>query len=624
MIQNSGTIGSISAIHFSTTNSINNTGTIKDEITGIRVEENSHVGNIDNSGTIEGGLAAILAPEADSNSIYSINLLGTNARLIGDVYAPSATVAIKYGAVFSTENAYAVQGFIIENGAMLNMGIGNSTTGDLASGITVSNALDNFGTLNLASGVTGTLHGDYQQSNSGLLRIGVASDSSYGKLVVDGTATLASNAKIVVDVSNPNYSFSAKSLQDVLSASSLSSDGSFTVSDNSQLFDFGAVKDGNTVDLTLAKSSSVLDSVINTGNSPARGAAGVLDEAIGNDPGGELAGYFVGLSSEQEVSDAVTQTLPTVAGNTSNAIGNTLSGINRVIQARQGDNSGLSSGDAPLSEKNLWIKTFGSWADQDEREGISGFDADTQGLAIGADAAVSDNTRLGLAFAYAQTNLDNDSNIAPQSADIDTFQLIGYGSYALAPDTELNFQLDGGQNRTDSKRNMPFADATAKADFDGYNVHAGVGIGHSMRLSEQLTFVPSARADYTWIESESYREKGAGALNLDVDSNDAEELLLSVDGKVEYSLSDATVVSANLGAGYDVIDEDSSITSTYAGASGAAFKTPGLNLEPWLARAGLGLSHTLASGTEVSLRYDAETRSDFTNQGASLKARWAF
>ena len=624
MIQNSGTIGSISAIHFSTTNSINNTGTIKDEITGIRVEENSHVGNIDNSGTIEGGLAAILAPEADSNSIYSINLLGTDARLIGDVYAPSATVAIKYGAVFSTENAYAVQGFIIENGAMLNMGIGNSTTGDLASGITVSNALDNFGTLNLASGVTGTLHGDYQQSNSGLLRIGVASDSSYGKLVVDGTATLASNAKIEVDVSNPNYSFSAKSLQDVLSANTLNSDGSFAVSDNSQLFDFGAVKDGNTVDLTLVKSSSVLDSVINTGNSPARGAAGVLDEAIGNDPDGELAGYFVGLSSEQEVSDAVTQTLPTVAGNTSNAIGNTLSGINRVIQARQGDNSGLSSGDAPLSEKNLWIKTFGSWADQDEREGISGFDADTQGLAIGADAAVSDNTRLGLAFAYAQINLDNDSNIAPQSADIDTFQLIGYGSYALAPNTELNFQLDGGQNRTDSKRNMPFADATAKADFDGYNVHAGVGIGHSMRLSEQLTFVPSARADYTWIESESYREKGAGALNLDVDSNDAEELLLSVDGKVEYSLSDATVVSANLGAGYDVIDEDSSITSTYAGASGAAFKTPGLDLEPWLARAGFGLSHTLASGTEVSLRYDAEARSDFTNQGASLKARWAF
>jgi uncharacterized protein with beta-barrel porin domain len=84
------------------------------------------------------------------------------------------------------------------------------------------------------------------------------------------------------------------------------------------------------------------------------------------------------------------------------------------------------------------------------------------------------------------------------------------------------------------------------------------------------------------------------------------------------------VLSANLGAGYDVIDEDSSITSTYAGAPGAAFKTPGMDMEPWLARAGLGLTHTLANGTEVGLRYDAEARSDFTNQGASIKARWAF
>ncbi|MEK1907952.1 MAG: hypothetical protein AAAB13_19435, partial [Pseudomonas sp.] len=85
-----------------------------------------------------------------------------------------------------------------------------------------------------------------------------------------------------------------------------------------------------------------------------------------------------------------------------------------------------------------------------------------------------------------------------------------------------------------------------------------------------------------------------------------------------------TVLSANLGAGYDAINEDGSITSTYAGASSAAFSTPGLDMEPWLARAGLGLNHTLENGTEVSLRYDAEARSDFTNQGASIKARWAF
>lgn len=602
---------------------LNNSGVIAGDAVGVFLGS-GQIGVINNSGVISGQYYAIV-DISTAESIPAINILGTQARLIGDVYSIGSTLTLKSGADFANESAIVANRLVIENGATLRMGAGIAKADNgYEDGITLENDLSNAGTLSLAAGVTGTLnHGTYNQSASGALKIGVASDSSYGKLVVDGTATLASNAKVIVDVSNPNYNFSSQRLQDVLSAGTLVSDGTFAVSDNSQLFDFGAVKDGNTIDLTLKKATSVLDSVINTGNTPATDAAGVLDEAIANDPNSELASRFVGLTSEQQVSDAVTQTLPTVAGNTSNSIGNTLDGINRVIQARQESNSGLSSGEV-LADDNLWIKAFGSWAKQDERSGISGYDADTQGLAIGADAAVGEHARLGVAFAYAQTNLDNDSNIAPQSADIDTYQLIGYGSYALAPDTELNFQIDGGQNRTESQRRMPFANSTAEADYDGYNFHAGVGIGHNLRLSEQLSFVPSARIDYTWIESDSYREKGAGALNLDVDSNDAEELLLSVDGKLNYALTEATLVSANLGAGYDAIDEDSSITSTYAGAPGAAFKTPGMDLEPWVARAGLGLTHTLAGGTEVSLRYDAEARSDFTNQGASFKARWAF
>lgn len=628
-IVNSGTISGIGidgvgiGIDTGTTiDSVSNSGTINGTLVGIQVYD-SAIGSIDNSGTISGTQYAI--SDLSFSGISAINITGNTARLVGDVDAGNSLFTLRSGAVFSSENAIAVDRFVIENSATLKMGAGLSTSGTMDDGIVAFTGFSNAGTLSLAAGVTGTIYGDYDQASSGALKIGVADDNAYGKLVVDGTATLLSNAKIMVDVSNPGYSFTASTLNDVLSANNLISDGTFAVSDNSLLFNFGAVKDGNTVDLTLAKAESagVLDSVINTGNNPAQEAAQVLDNALAVDPTGELASNFIGLTSEQEVSNAVTSTLPTVAGSASNATSSTLAGLNRVIQAHQDSNRGLSSGDA-LSNGDLWIKTFGSWAEQNERSGISGYDANTKGLAIGADAAVSETTRLGLAFAYAQTDLDSDSRVAPQSAQIDTFQLIGYGSYALSSDTELNFQLDAGQNRNESKRHMPFADATAHADYNGYNVHAGIGIGHNMHLSEQLTFVPSARADYTWIGTDSYHEKGAGALDLDVDSNDTEELLLSIDGKLNYALSEATLLSANLGAGYDVIDEDGTITSTYAGAPGAAFRTQGLDLEPWLARAGLGLTHTLSGGTEVSLRYDAEARSDFTNQGASVKARWAF
>lgn len=361
----------------------------------------------------------------------------------------------------------------------------------------------------------------------------------------------------------------------------------------------------------------VFDSARQLSNSPALNAARVIDATP------ELLALFAGLDGQQR-SDAASQTLPLVLGATTSAISNSLSMVNNVIQARQGSTSGLSSGDPALGGEHFWIKSFGSWARQDARNGVSGFDADSKGLALGVDAAVSETTRLGLAFAYAKTDVDGDSRIAPQSAQIDTYQLIGYGTHSLTADTRLNFQVDVGQNRTEGRRQITFTGDTAKADYDGYNAHLGLGVEHDLRLTEQLTFVPSARVDYTWIGEDGYREKGAGLLNLEVDDRDTEALVFSLDGKLDYSLTDTTILSANLGAGYDTINEMASMTSIYAGAPGAAFRTNGLDLEPWLARAGLGLSHTLDNGTQVSLRYDAEARSGFINQGAQIKARWAF
>lgn len=617
-IHNSGTIAGIAnGVKLSSTSVhsiVNDAGaTIRASSgTGILVTNSSTITSIVNSGTISGSTYAIDASNNFEGGLGTIAIDGNNtARFIGAVNAPNTDVVLRQNAT------YTLRG-------------GESFT---------AQSFQNNGVLGVASnaGTTATIHGNYTQSDSGALKIGVASDTSYGKLVVGGAATLPDNAKIIVDVTPADTRFNTSRLAGVLSAQTLTSNGTFAVSDNSLLFDFGATKNGNAIDLTMAAAaqtqpnannptggSSVEQVVNHLGNTPAGPAARALDQAFAQNPSGELASHFVGLTTEQQVSDAVTQTLPLLTGGTNSATSSTLSGINRVIQARQDSNSGLSSGDEPVAHENAWIKTFGSWADQSERSGISGFDADTQGLAIGVDGAFSEQARLGVAFAYAKTNVDSDSRIAPQDAQIDTYQLIGYGSYALSPDTELNFQVDAGQNRNEGKRHMPFADATAKADYDSYSAHAGVGLGHTLRFSDTLTFVPSVRADYTWIGDEAYHEKGAGALNLDVDRRDAEELIFSVDGKLNYNLSAATVLSANLGAGYDAINEQTSISSAYAGSPTAVFTTRGLNPSPWLGRAGLGLSHTLDNGTEVSLHYDAESRSDYLAQGASIKARWAF
>ena len=366
--------------------------------------------------------------------------------------------------------------------------------------------------------------------------------------------------------------------------------------------------------------AQVLDSVTAMMNSPATGAARSIDSSP------SLVALFAGagLSGDRAISNATTQTLPLLTGGSMVAASSALSGINRVIQARFEANRGMSSGNAFIGDRNVWAKPFGSWAEQSTRNGVSGFKADTAGLAIGADGAVNDNLRVGAAFAYAKANVDGSSSIAPHDADVDVYQLIGYGSYALDERTEVNFQVDVGQNQNKGKRTIAFTNTTASSSYDSQTAHVGAGLARSYPLNAKTTVTPSVRADYTWIKDDSYLEKGAGLLNLDVDSRSTEELILSLDGKINHQVDTQTSLSANLGVGYDTLSKRTSITATFAGAPGAAFTTKGISPTPWLARGGAGLTHVTDAGTEITVRYDAEYRTDFLNQTASLKANWTF
>lgn len=90
------------------------------------------------------------------------------------------------------------------------------------------------------------------------------------------------------------------------------------------------------------------------------------------------------------------------------------------------------------------------------------------------------------------------------------------------------------------------------------------------------------------IHSENYTEKDAGALNLKVKSNNAEELIFSVEGKLVHKLDDSMKLSASISVAYDAINEQASIQSSFVG-DGAVFKTKSIDPDPLITRAGLGL-----------------------------------
>ena len=370
----------------------------------------------------------------------------------------------------------------------------------------------------------------------------------------------------------------------------------------------------------FAPSTTAFSAASAMGNAPGYGAARVIDA----NPSMIALFTLAGLTSNQQVSNGVSQTLPILTGGSTLVTGNVLRDINGIIQARTESNLGLSSGDAFLGEKHVWLKPFGSWFDQSNQDSVTGYAGRVDGLAAGVDGAISPASRMGVALAYAQANLDGNSSSAPQSLKIDFYQLIGYGSYSLDPLNEINYQVDVGDNRNSGQRGILFMGQTANSSYDTFTAHAGVGIGHIMPLSSATTFVPSAWVDYTSIHDQSYSETGAGVFNLSVGAHTTQQLILSADGKLVHNLDNSTKFIANAGVGYDTLAKRASVTATFAGAPGMAFDTVGLSPSPWMLHGGIGFVKTVANGMEITAHYDVEGQTGFINQTVSAKLRWAF
>ncbi len=358
----------------------------------------------------------------------------------------------------------------------------------------------------------------------------------------------------------------------------------------------------------------------NLGNTSVLAAARVIDASS------DLLGLFISLTTETQVSNALTQTLPLLAAATTSAVTSTLSGINGVVRGRFGRSgkSGKSSGDDFYGDEHIWIQSFGSLANKGEQSGVAGYKANTYGVVFGVDATVSPALRVGGAFAHAKSGVNGQSSVAPQNSDIDVYQLIGYGSYSLDDRTDISFQLDVGQNINKARRQIAFTASVASSEYDSFTTHIGAGIGRTYALSGQTSLTPSFRADYTLINDQGYSETGAGLLNLNVNSRSTESFVVGVDGKLAHNLNDQTTLFANLGVGYDTMSKQASITSAFAGAPGAAFVTNGIAPDPWLMLSGIGAVYTTKTGIQITGSYDAEVREKFLNNTASVKFRWAF
>ncbi|OQX62089.1 MAG: hypothetical protein B5M56_07565, partial [Desulfococcus sp. 4484_241] len=333
-----------------------------------------------------------------------------------------------------------------------------------------------------------------------------------------------------------------------------------------------------------------------------------------------------GLNSQatgQDVVDAVNSTLPVLNGDLHRAVFEAMRGARGAVRTHMNAKRGLNSGDGMDVDGNAWVKAFGSWVDQDDDNGALGYSADSYGVVLGADADVTDRATIGAAFAYTTTDIDGDG-VRSHDADIDSYEAILYGSYSLGNDITVGWQADIATHDNDIERNIPFMGLTARADYDSWSAHVGLDVEKAYAIGKDTTFTPSVRLDYSYIDEDGYIETGAGALNLTVEGIDSDELIVTLDGKISHEIAAKATLTANLGVGYDLLADEETVASTFAGLPGVPFNTTGIDPSSLVVEGGAGVEIGDRDGVRVTLRYDFEGREDLTNHSASLKVNVPF
>lgn len=602
---------------------------ISDDAYGLAISSNN--GTISNEGSIDS-----TSTEGDSYGIY---LSGTNSGLItnsGTIIANSV-INDAYGIYINDNMGTITNSGTITAPIALSLGssgtVENTSSGVINGDIQAGNTnVQNNGTINLASTDASSVN-DFTQSSTGVLGIklnsGADGIAEYSKLSADGTVTLDAGTTLNVNVqTSTDYQdlLIGQQLTDVISASTLTADAStLNVTDTSALLNFTAVIDGNTLDLDVIKGVSILDATQNSGVVGAYGAAGVLEEYAGDDS--DLNAFISSLNTletEEEVAQAILETTPTTITALSNMSTQLYNSMGSIIQSHQNNPRGMNSGDMVLGDKNLWVKPFGSYSKQNNKDGLNGFSAHSKGVGVGLDGEYENDQRIGLAIFYTQA--DADTNGVSQNTKLDILNLIAYGNFPIIDDsTNLFYQVGMGIQKTDSTRAITASALTAKADFDAKTLFANIKLARDTALSNSFNLSNQLFGTYVYYKNPSYSESGAGGLNLNIQGFNTTSLVFGVEESLKYAMTGGRNLILNVALGYDFGDTNQNVLASYHGASGTTFTTSGIDNGPWSYKTGVEIAQELQDNLSVSVAYDLDGKgSDFKNHSVSAKVNWKF
>ena len=595
-------------------------------------------GGVINMGGAKPIIDNIADSEPDAYPAYDLNINGGTINVTG-----------KQAEISSSKNVNINGGTInIAEGSTLGIYGGNDqtpTTAQLGSAAilnisgTLDTSLNGNGTLNFNSN-SGKITGDVNMTSGGIMNVGL------NNAVIDGDATFNSGSTLKLKIADSgNGSLQAanitgkegsklalnitkkmeigQTLEDVALLKG-NVDNHFTNEISNNRYKVTS-EDGKNFDITYENSASdvVTDAGGSANNAQTAEAWNTLvQSSTASDNAKAVASVLNDLSqnNEQAYVDALTAVAPEVAPMVQKTQTETANQVFGAVSTRLTGGSistgseGMSSGDNIFERAAVWVQGMFNKSKLDDTSKAKGLDADSAGVAFGAEKFVTDDTKVGIGYAYTNTDIDG----FMRSTDVDTHTAVLYGEYKPS-----NWYVNGiaTYGWSDYSEDKSVAGVGVKADYDVETFGLQAMTGYDMNVNG-LGFTPEVGLRYVHIKQDAYKDSA----DQKVSGNDSDILTGVIGAKVSKSweLSNGMLIKpeARIAATYDLFNDD--VNSVVTLANGSAYAVEGEALDRFGMEFGAGITAEVNDNVELSLGYEGKFREDYQDHTGLINAKYKF
>ncbi len=484
--------------------------------------------------------------------------------------------------------------------------VGNGGTLDLGSNTLKSTTTTMWNGSTLSFNVDQTADGERTQEGGKL-------DGGLAVILKDGeSATI--NPTIALGVEDGTYTY-ANSFATTEGDDAGVADPELNLSQNNMLYNVDFSKDKNILDIEKKGADEVAQGVASAGGDANH--AGLINAWVGgNANASALSGEARAMA---EHLNTLAQTNPKAAVDAAKALAPE---VNPVVDSHVTENArqifnvagsrldsatrGMASGDSMFKKAGMWIQGLLNKTEYDKHDG---FDVDSEGVAAGIDGYVTDNVKVGVGYAYTESDIDS----VGRKTDADTNTGFIYGEYN-APSYYVNGVASYSKGDYKEKKNVAGKLARASYDVDAIAMQAIAGY-------KMGNFAPEAGLRYINAQQDAYTDTAG----QHVGSNSSDTLTAILGGRYatniqagEYTLRP----EVKLAATYDLMRDKNSTAVTLANGSG--YLVRGENLDRFGIEAGVGLSMAVSDNVKVGLNYEGRFKEDYTDHTGILEARYNF